>query len=91
MTFEIDRARGLFARALPGVPLLAPDAQRCAWACATGYAAILDAIEENACDTITRRAVVRTGTRARVLWRAWLRRAPELTPSSPADHSHAAA
>ena len=94
MAFEIARARATFDAALPGVRLLAADAQRCAWACAAGYAAILDAIEANGFDTLTRRAVVGASVRARVLWRAWLRRTPELAlhgRSGADDSSHAAA
>ncbi|MEP7001321.1 MAG: phytoene/squalene synthase family protein, partial [bacterium] len=45
--FEIERARALYAQALPGIALLSPDARRCATACAMGYAAILGAIEAN--------------------------------------------
>lgn len=68
---QIGRARSLYEAARPGIALLAPDAVRCATACATGYAAILDAIESNNFDSIGTRA--RVGRRARValLWRAW--------------------
>jgi len=71
MAFEIGRARALYEAARPGLALLAPDAQRCATACATGYAGILDAIERIGYDTIATRA--RLGRRARlaVLWHAW--------------------
>jgi phytoene synthase len=58
MAFEIGRARALYQAAVPGIWLLAPDAQRCASACAWGYASILSAIEKQEYDTISRRAVV---------------------------------
>lgn len=58
MAFEIGRARALYQAAAPGIWLLAPDAQRCASACAWGYASILSAIEKQEYDTISRRAVV---------------------------------
>jgi phytoene synthase len=71
MQFEIARARTLYTAAEPGVGLLARDAQQCASACARGYAAILDAIESQAYDTIRTRAVVPPWRKAGVLWRAW--------------------
>jgi 15-cis-phytoene synthase len=49
-------ARGLYREALPGIALLAPDSRRCAQACAIGYAAILEAIEEAEYDTLSTRA-----------------------------------
>ena len=71
MQFEIARARSLYASAMPGIALLAPDARRCAMACAVGYASILAAIEANGFDTFTVRARVGTVARAAVLWNAW--------------------
>ena len=71
MSFEIERARALYASALPGIALLAPDAQRCASACATGYQAILGAIEGNAYDTFGMRAQLGTRARASLLWNVW--------------------
>ena len=64
MVFEIARARSLYRVARPGIAMLAPDAQSCATACATGYAEILSAIEEQNYDTISSRA--RVGRLARV-------------------------
>jgi len=49
-------ARTLYRQALPGIEMLSPDAQRCAQACAVGYAAILEAIEEAEYDTVSMRA-----------------------------------
>lgn len=67
----VARARALYAAATPGIALLAPDARRCAAACATGYAGILGAIERAGYDTISRRAALTSTRRAAVLWRAW--------------------
>ncbi|HVE79960.1 MAG TPA: phytoene/squalene synthase family protein [Gemmatimonadaceae bacterium] len=76
MAYEVGRARTLYAAAAPGIALLAADAQRCASACAAGYAAILDAIEANGYDTLRHRARVSTLTRASILWDVW-RAAPD--------------
>ncbi len=79
MAYEIGRARALYAAATPGIAMLAPDAQRCAAACATGYAGILSAIEAQQYDTITVRARVGRLARVGILWDAWRYRA------APAD------
>jgi phytoene synthase len=71
MKQEIARARALYRAAAPGIAMLEPDAQRCARACADGYAAILGAIEGNNFDSITRRARVGTLARAGLLWNVW--------------------
>ena len=52
----VAQARVLYREALPGIAMLAPDARRCAQACAVGYAAILEAIEEAEFDTVSMRA-----------------------------------
>jgi 15-cis-phytoene synthase len=67
MAAQIARARHLYAQAEPGIALLAPDAQRCALASARGYARILDVIEQNAFDTVSRRARLGWPARASVL------------------------
>ena len=69
---QIDRAFALYAAAAPGIALLSADAQRCANACAVGYASILDAIARQDYDNVTRRASVGWLGRAGVLARAWL-------------------
>jgi phytoene synthase len=79
MAFEIGRARALYEAAMPGIALLAPDAGRCAAACATGYAAILDAIEANGYDTIGTRARLGRTARLALLWRAWRGAPPAVT------------
>lgn len=52
----VAMARALYRDALPGIAMLSPDSRRCAQACAVGYAAILEAIEEAEFDTISMRA-----------------------------------
>ena len=71
MVFQIARARALYRVARPGIAVLAPDAQSCATACATGYAEILSAIEEQNYDTISSRARVGRLARVGILWDAW--------------------
>ena len=71
MRFQLARARALYAAAEPGIGLLAEDARRCAAACATGYAAILDVIEARHYDTLGARARVPAVARAGILWRVW--------------------
>lgn len=71
MTFEISRARALYDCAAPGIALLAPDAQRCATACAVGYAAILGALEAIGYDNFASRARLGIGARAAVAWNVW--------------------
>ncbi len=77
MQYEVSRARALYAAALPGIALLAPDAQRCAAACATGYAGILTAIEAQDYDTISARARIGKLARVGILWNAWRYRAAD--------------
>ena len=74
MRLQLSRARALYRDAMPGIALLAPDAQGCATACGLGYARILDAIERNDFDNVTRRARVAWPDRARVLFDAWRNR-----------------
>lgn len=71
MTFEIARARALYEKALPGISMLSEDSQRCAAACAIGYAAILDALEDINYDSVSTRASVGALARFGVLWDAW--------------------
>jgi 15-cis-phytoene synthase len=79
MAGQLRRARALYDQAAAGIPLLQPDAQRCAWACAIGYAAILGAIEAIACNSLEHRARLGTWQRLRVLWRVWRMR-PVIRP-----------
>jgi phytoene synthase len=71
MTFEIARARALYENSLPGISMLSEDSQRCAAACAIGYAAILDALEQINYDSVSTRASVSTLARIGILWDAW--------------------
>lgn len=71
MTFEIARARALYDEALPGITLLAPDAQRCAMMCARGYSRILEAIEGIGYDSLGRRARIGLAARAALLYEVW--------------------
>jgi phytoene synthase len=85
MALEVDRARSLYAAAMPGIGLLAPDAQRCASACATGYAGILSAIEAQQYDTIRSRARLGRLARFGVLWDAWRFRPEPVDPAVVRD------
>lgn len=76
MAYEVSRARALYAAAMPGIALLDHDAQRCAAACANGYAGILTAIEAQKYDTISTRARIGRLARVGILWNAWRYRAP---------------
>lgn len=69
--FEIGRARSLYERSLPGISMLAEDSQRCAAACAIGYAAVLDALQHSMHDSVSARASLGTMTRLGILWEAW--------------------
>ena len=75
MIFEIGRARALYERSLPGISMLADDSQRCAAACAIGYAAVLDALEDATISSPGSRASLGTMTRLGILWEAWRYRA----------------
>ena len=85
MAFLIGRARTLYEASMPGIALLAADAQPCARACAIGYAGILGAIETQGYDTITRRARLPRRARLRVLWDAWRFRAEPLDTATVGD------
>ncbi len=82
MRQQIARARSLYEAAMPGISLLSPDAQRCAWACAIGYSGILGAIEEIAFDSLRQRARLGTPARLQVLWKVWRSR-PVVQKSRP--------
>ena len=93
MTSQIARARSLYAAAMPGIALLAPDSQRCATACAIGYSEILGAIEAIGYDTFAARARLSARARAVVAWNVWrtpiARSAPEKVPA-PRSHTDGA-
>ena len=85
MALQVGRARALYEAAAPGLSMLAADARRCAVACATGYAAILDAIEAQRYDTLTRRASVPMSRRASLLYRVWRDEPAPVMPRAPGD------
>lgn len=98
MTGQVARARALYDAAMPGIPLLSPDAQRCAWACAIGYAEILGAVERIGFNSLQHRARLSTPSRLQVLWQVWRSRpvlqhdaaldaGPQLA-WDPADEAH---
>jgi phytoene synthase len=60
LRFEIDRTRGLYASAEPGIDLLPPASARCVRSAHRLYGGILDQIELNGYDVFTRRARVPT-------------------------------
>jgi phytoene synthase len=78
MRHEVARARALYDAAAPGLALLAPDAQRCARACADGYALILGALEGIGYDSLHTRARVGNWVRAGLMWNIW-----RMTPLAP--------
>ena len=63
----VAQARALYREALPGIGMLAPDSRRCAQACAVGYAAILEAIEEAEYDTVSTRAHIGFGRKTKLM------------------------
>ena len=71
MAFQVGRARALYEMARPGIALLSPDSQRCASACAVGYAGILLALEDIGYDSLQLRARMSTSQRLRLLWKVW--------------------
>lgn len=58
MKFEIARARMYYARALRGVPMLRPESRLPVQLSLDAYGKILDKIEENQYDSLTKRAYV---------------------------------
>jgi phytoene synthase len=71
MRVQVARARDLYRQAMPGIGLLQSDAQRCALACANGYASILDAIERADYDTFSQRVAASRLALFGVAWRSW--------------------
>jgi phytoene synthase len=61
--YEVARARGHYAAAAPGVPLLAATSQACVRAAYHLYAGILDEVERAGHDVFARRVVVPTSRR----------------------------
>ncbi|ASO19555.1 phytoene synthase [Actinoalloteichus hoggarensis] len=63
----IARNRAVYRRALPGIPLLAPDARPCVTTAAVLYQGILDEIEDADVDVLRDRAIVPRGRRLAVV------------------------
>lgn len=85
LRFQIDRARRLYDEAEQGIPLIPDDGSRFSTRLmSTLYARILDAIERNGYDVITRRAHVPLATKVtlagRILWRSRSGRVPAVGP-----------
>jgi phytoene synthase len=70
LRLQIERARGLYAHALSGVPALSPGGRLTTLVAADLYAGILDEIEANRFDVFGQRAVVSRSTKARKLAQA---------------------
>lgn len=66
LAWEIERARGLYAKALPGIALVHPTSQDCLITAWTLYSEILDEIERADYDVFSRRATVPLPRRAAV-------------------------
>jgi 15-cis-phytoene synthase len=85
LQFEIDRARRLFAEALPGIALLAPAARPAVGAAALLYRAILDRIEAGGYQVHTRRAGTSGWQKLcllpGILWTSLTIRAPRTPPT----------
>jgi phytoene synthase len=75
MRFQVERNRRLYAEAMPGIGLLAPDGRFAIAAAAELYQAILRDIEANQYDVFSRRAHLSTGGKLRRLPTIWWRAA----------------
>jgi len=71
MTFQISRARALYAEAWAGIRLLAPDGRMAIAAAADLYRAILREIERNGYDVFNRRARLSAAQKLARLPRLW--------------------
>ena len=71
MRFQIERARQLYAEAMPGIKLLDPDGRFAIAAAAELYSAILERIEANHYDVFHQRAYVSTWGKVRRLPAVW--------------------
>lgn len=65
--YEIERARGHYAAAAVGIPMLLPTSRICIRAAYRLYAGILDEVERQDADVFTGRAVVRGRRRLRIV------------------------
>lgn len=90
MKTQISRAREHYAKAVEGIRYLDPDSQRCARACAMGYARILDAIERSGFDSLTQRAALGWMERTAVLGNCLLGRTTQADAADSAASAPAA-
>jgi phytoene synthase len=67
IAFEVERARGHYARAAPGIPMLAPASQACIRTAYRAYGAILDEVVDAGYDVFQRRATVPGGRKVAML------------------------
>jgi 15-cis-phytoene synthase len=79
--YEVARARGHYAAAAAGIPMLARTSQACIRAAYHLYGGILDQVERAGHDVLLRRAVVPRGRRLRIALRCLL--TPPRTPVAP--------
>ncbi|MBM3785687.1 MAG: phytoene/squalene synthase family protein [Acidobacteria bacterium] len=75
MKFQIQRARRTYAESLPGIALLAPEGRFAVDLAARYYGRILDCIERNNYDVLSRRAVVSRWEKYGLFLRAYFERA----------------
>ena len=73
MRFQIERTRGLYAAAMPGIAMLHPEGRFAIQAAADLYKGILDDIEEHDYDTFTRRASLSQWEKLKLLPGIWQR------------------
>jgi phytoene synthase len=63
---QVRRAREVYARARPGIAMLAPRSRPCVLTAYRLYGRILDLVEDAGCDVLSRRVVVSNGRRLAV-------------------------
>jgi len=73
MKFEIDRARMYYERARRGVFMLAPESRLPVQSSLDAYGRILDKIEENGYDSLTKRAYVDKWEKLSIIPSSWYR------------------
>ena len=73
MKFQIERARMYYDRALRGVPMLSPESRLPVQSSLDCYGMILDKIEENGYDNLTKRAYVSKAEKLMTIPLSWYR------------------
>ena len=73
MKFEIERARMYYERARRGVFMLAPESRLPVQSSLDAYGRILDKIEENQYDSLTKRAYVDKWEKLSIIPSSWYR------------------